>query len=146
MTTTRTFWRLAKLPLAVSLASALAAPAYAVNFNIGEIEGQVDSSLSLGASWSMRWRRRCRSRPSVSLNRRFKALRSVPGLTGSIGSIQTTDFQGHGGPRSLAAAHRETAMKAKKRKAAKATPGIALSNPFERLLRGHASMLRSLLG
>lgn len=54
MTTTRTFWRLAKLPLAVSLASAIAAPAYAVNFNIGEIEGQVDSSLSVGASWSMR--------------------------------------------------------------------------------------------
>ena len=53
MTTTRTFWRLAKLPLAVSLASAIAAPAYAVNFNIGEIEGQVDSSLSVGASWSM---------------------------------------------------------------------------------------------
>lgn len=54
MTTTRTFWRLAKLPLAVSLASAIAAPAYAVNFNIGEIEGQLDSSLSVGASWSMR--------------------------------------------------------------------------------------------
>ncbi|MBX9798700.1 MAG: DUF1302 domain-containing protein [Burkholderiaceae bacterium] len=54
MTTTRTFWRLAKLPMAVSLASALAAPAYAVNFNIGEIEGQLDSSLSVGASWSMR--------------------------------------------------------------------------------------------
>ncbi len=54
MTTTRTFWRLAKLPLAVSLASAIAAPAFAVNFNIGEIEGQVDSSLSVGASWSMR--------------------------------------------------------------------------------------------
>mgnify|MGYP006371757797 FL=1 len=54
MTTTRTFWRLAKLPLAVSLASAIAAPAYAVNFNIGEIEGQLDSSMSVGASWSMR--------------------------------------------------------------------------------------------
>ncbi len=54
MTTTRTFWRLAKLPLAVSLASAIAAPAFAVNFNIGEIEGQLDSSLSVGASWSMR--------------------------------------------------------------------------------------------
>lgn len=52
MTTTRTFWRLAKLPMAVSLASAIAAPAFAVNFNIGEIEGQVDSSMSVGASWS----------------------------------------------------------------------------------------------
>ena len=50
--TTRQFWRLAKLPLAVSLASTLASPAFAVNFNIGEIEGQFDSSLSVGASWS----------------------------------------------------------------------------------------------
>ncbi|MDF2796245.1 MAG: hypothetical protein K0S85_3998, partial [Pseudomonas orientalis] len=50
--TTRPFWRLAKLPLAVSLASTLASPAFAVNFNIGEIEGQFDSSLSVGASWS----------------------------------------------------------------------------------------------
>ncbi len=54
MTKTKQIWRLAKLPLAVSLASAIAAPAFAVNFNIGEIEGQVDSSLSVGASWSMR--------------------------------------------------------------------------------------------
>ncbi|AYC31762.1 DUF1302 domain-containing protein [Pseudomonas cavernae] len=54
MTTTRAFWRLAKLPLAVSLASTLASPAFAVNFNIGEIEGQFDSALSVGASWSMR--------------------------------------------------------------------------------------------
>ncbi|MNQ42115.1 hypothetical protein D3C85_558120 [compost metagenome] len=52
MTTTTTFWRLAKLPLAVSLASTLAAPAFGVSFNIGEIEGQFDSSLSVGASWS----------------------------------------------------------------------------------------------
>ncbi len=53
-TTTKSFWRLAKLPLAVSLASTLSAPAFAVNFNIGEIEGQFDSSLSVGASWSVR--------------------------------------------------------------------------------------------
>ena len=52
MTTTRTFWRLAKLPLAVSLATTLATPAFAVSFNIGEIEGSFDSSLSVGASWS----------------------------------------------------------------------------------------------
>ncbi|MGH8355540.1 MAG: DUF1302 domain-containing protein, partial [Pseudomonas sp.] len=43
-----------KLPLAVSLASTLAAPAFGVTFNIGEIEGQFDSSLSVGASWSVR--------------------------------------------------------------------------------------------
>ncbi|AYG43511.1 DUF1302 domain-containing protein [Pseudomonas sp. Leaf58] len=46
------FWRRAKLPLAVSLASTLASPAFAVSFNMGEIEGQFDSSLSIGASWS----------------------------------------------------------------------------------------------
>ncbi|KFX68265.1 type V secretory pathway, adhesin AidA [Pseudomonas taeanensis MS-3] len=53
-TRNQSFWRLAKLPLAVSLASTLAAPAFGVTFNIGEIEGQFDSSLSVGASWSVR--------------------------------------------------------------------------------------------
>ncbi|MBU0808750.1 MAG: DUF1302 domain-containing protein [Gammaproteobacteria bacterium] len=52
MTKTKQTWRLARLPLAVSLASTLAAPAFGVTFNIGEIEGQFDSSLSVGASWS----------------------------------------------------------------------------------------------
>ncbi|WP_443192167.1 DUF1302 domain-containing protein [Pseudomonas indica] len=54
MTTTKPLWRLARLPLAVSLASTLAAPAFGVTFNIGEIEGQFDSSLSVGASWALR--------------------------------------------------------------------------------------------
>jgi hypothetical protein len=54
MTKTKQTWRLAKLPLAVSLASTLAAPAFGVTFNIGEIEGQLDSSMSVGASWSVR--------------------------------------------------------------------------------------------
>ncbi|WP_137974354.1 DUF1302 domain-containing protein [Pseudomonas sp. F(2018)] len=53
MTINKPFWRMAKLPLAVSLASTLAAPAFGVTFNIGEIEGQLDSSLSVGASWSV---------------------------------------------------------------------------------------------
>ncbi|HSX70452.1 MAG TPA: DUF1302 domain-containing protein [Pseudomonas sp.] len=39
------------LALAVALASAL--PAQAANFTLGEIEGQLDSSLSIGASWAM---------------------------------------------------------------------------------------------
>ncbi|TRX74209.1 DUF1302 domain-containing protein [Pseudomonas mangiferae] len=52
MTTSNPLWRMAKLPLAVSLASTLAGPASAVTFNIGEIEGQFDSSLSVGASWA----------------------------------------------------------------------------------------------
>ena len=38
--------------LALAVALGTAAPAYAVNFNIGEIEGQFDSSISIGASWS----------------------------------------------------------------------------------------------
>ncbi|GBL55179.1 Protein of unknown function [Pseudomonas citronellolis] len=38
--------------LALAVALGVAAPAKAVNFNIGEIEGQFDSSLSIGASWS----------------------------------------------------------------------------------------------
>ncbi|MCG4454086.1 DUF1302 domain-containing protein [Pseudomonas sp. MMS21-TM103] len=54
MTKSKQTWRLAKLPLAVSLASTLAAPAFGVTFNIGEIEGQFDSALSVGASWSVR--------------------------------------------------------------------------------------------
>lgn len=45
-------WRLAKLPLAVGLASVLAAPASAITFDLGEIEGSFDSALSVGASWS----------------------------------------------------------------------------------------------
>ena len=51
-TTNQQLWRMAKLPLAVSLASVLATPAFAINFNIGEVEGTFDSSLSVGASWS----------------------------------------------------------------------------------------------
>ena len=54
MTAIKQTWRLAKLPLAVSLASTLAVPAFAVTFNMGEIEGSFDSSMSVGASWSMR--------------------------------------------------------------------------------------------
>lgn len=46
------FWQRARLPLAVSLASTLAGPAFGVSFNIGEVEGSFDSSLSVGASWS----------------------------------------------------------------------------------------------
>ncbi|GLU37703.1 DUF1302 domain-containing protein [Pseudomonas sp. NBRC 100443] len=52
MTQMKKIWRLARLPLAVSLASTLATPASAVTFNIGEIEGSFDSSLSVGANWS----------------------------------------------------------------------------------------------
>ena len=38
--------------LAVVVGVGVSAEASAVNFNIGEIQGQFDSSLSIGASWS----------------------------------------------------------------------------------------------
>ncbi|QKZ05008.1 DUF1302 domain-containing protein [Pseudomonas eucalypticola] len=38
--------------VAVAVGCAVSFDAHAVNFNIGEIEGQFDSSLSIGASWS----------------------------------------------------------------------------------------------
>ncbi|CAD5106762.1 DUF1302 domain-containing protein [Zestomonas carbonaria] len=38
--------------LALAVALGTTAPAQAITFNIGEIEGQFDSSLSVGASWS----------------------------------------------------------------------------------------------
>jgi hypothetical protein len=40
--------------LAAAVALGCCAQAQAVSFNIGEIEGQFDSSLSVGASWGMR--------------------------------------------------------------------------------------------
>ncbi len=40
--------------LTAAIASALGGQANAVNFSIGEIEGQFDSSLSIGASWAAR--------------------------------------------------------------------------------------------
>ena len=40
--------------LAVAIAVGCVAPVQAITFNIGEIEGQFDSSLSVGASWSVR--------------------------------------------------------------------------------------------
>ena len=51
MTKTKHAWALAALPLAIGLAS-FTGSANAVDFNIGEIEGQLDSQLSVGASMS----------------------------------------------------------------------------------------------
>ncbi|MCY1270796.1 hypothetical protein D9M68_112880 [compost metagenome] len=47
-------WRRARLPLAVGLAGGLVLPAYGVTFSAGEIEGQFDSTFSIGASWALR--------------------------------------------------------------------------------------------
>ncbi|WP_416365068.1 DUF1302 domain-containing protein [Pseudomonas sp. NFX183] len=53
---TKTTMRAIFMPQALAAAVALGccAQAQAVSFNIGEIEGQFDSSLSVGASWGMR--------------------------------------------------------------------------------------------
>ena len=53
MTLKAPYWRLAKLPIAASLVSALVPPAFGVTFNLGEIEGQLDSQVSIGTSWSV---------------------------------------------------------------------------------------------
>ncbi|WP_226506777.1 DUF1302 domain-containing protein [Pseudomonas sp. MWU16-30317] len=52
MASAPSLWQLAKLPLAIGFASSLAAPAYGIAFNVGDVEGQFDSSLSIGSSWS----------------------------------------------------------------------------------------------
>ncbi|MGB3595662.1 MAG: DUF1302 family protein, partial [Pseudomonas neustonica] len=44
-------WSLAALPLAIGLAS-VSGSASAVTFSLGEVEGQLDSQISVGASWS----------------------------------------------------------------------------------------------
>jgi hypothetical protein len=54
MHSTEISWRRARLPLVIGLANSLALPVYGMTFNLGEIEGQFDSSLSVGASWSLR--------------------------------------------------------------------------------------------
>nr|WP_239002205.1 DUF1302 domain-containing protein [Pseudomonas aeruginosa] len=43
---------MSKLSSAIAVSSLLITPAYAVDFSLGEIDGQFDSSLSVGASWS----------------------------------------------------------------------------------------------
>ena len=51
MTTTKRPGLFQPKTLAIAIALGVSAQAQAVNFDIGEIEGQFDSSLSLGASW-----------------------------------------------------------------------------------------------
>jgi hypothetical protein len=52
MTTTKRPGLFQPKTLAIAIAMGMSAQAGAVSFNIGEIEGQFDSSLSVGASWS----------------------------------------------------------------------------------------------
>ncbi len=44
--------KLSRLPISIGMCVCVCASAQAVTFNIGDVEGQFDSSLSLGASWS----------------------------------------------------------------------------------------------
>ncbi|MCY1341719.1 hypothetical protein D9M69_276830 [compost metagenome] len=44
----------ARLACAVSLAALFSTSAHAIDFKIGEIDGQFDSTLSIGASWALR--------------------------------------------------------------------------------------------
>lgn len=54
MTRKRLGWYLTKLPHAMCLGSVLSTPALGETFSVGEIKGKFDSSLSVGASWSVR--------------------------------------------------------------------------------------------
>lgn len=47
-------WEHARLPLAVCLSALVSGQASAVSFSLGEIDGQFDSTLSVGASWALR--------------------------------------------------------------------------------------------
>ncbi|MBD9428283.1 DUF1302 family protein, partial [Pseudomonas sp. PDM15] len=54
-TTTMRYGRHMPLSAIAAAIAVISAPtAQAVTFNIGEIQGQLDSSLSVGASWSLR--------------------------------------------------------------------------------------------
>lgn len=54
MTSIPSSWHRARLALAITLATVTSGTASAVTFQIGEIEGQLDSNLSVGASWALR--------------------------------------------------------------------------------------------
>ncbi|HBO3116997.1 TPA: DUF1302 domain-containing protein [Pseudomonas aeruginosa] len=47
-------WQKARLSIAIAIAALVVQPASAVTFRIGDVEGQFDSSLSIGASWALR--------------------------------------------------------------------------------------------
>ena len=49
---TKTIVQSSLKPMVVAIAMAAALPAHAVRFDIGELEGQFDSSISIGSSWA----------------------------------------------------------------------------------------------
>ena len=75
MTTTKRLGFFPVNALAMAVALGISTPAFALNFNIGEVEGQFDSALSVGASWST-------AKPDYKL----------VGRTNSIGGKQGTGF------------------------------------------------------
>ena len=80
---TKTTMRAIFTPQALAAAVALGccAQAQAVSFNIGEIEGQFDSSLSVGASWQ--------ATPNLELNFAYTYLKA------DTPKVNLADAQGH---------------------------------------------------
>ncbi|WP_085726546.1 DUF1302 domain-containing protein [Pseudomonas sp. R37(2017)] len=66
--------------LAIAVALGLAGQAQAVGFNMGEVEGQFDSSLSIGGSWS-----------TTNPDKHFISNFNSQGVTGATGSSRTSD-------------------------------------------------------
>jgi hypothetical protein len=68
------------LAVAVMVAACASNQAHAVDFNIGEIQGNFDSSLSVGASWS-----------TADPDKQFISNFNSQGVTGGQSSSRTTD-------------------------------------------------------
>ena len=68
------------LAVAVMVASCASNQAHAVDFNIGEIQGSFDSSLSIGASWS-----------TADADKQFISNFNSQGVTGGQSASRTTD-------------------------------------------------------
>lgn len=79
-TTMRGVFQPSLLAVAVMVATCASNQAHAVDFNIGEIQGTFDSSLSVGASWS-----------TADPDKQFISNFNSQGVTGGESSSRTTD-------------------------------------------------------
>jgi hypothetical protein len=79
-TTMRGVFQPSLLAVAVMVATGVSNQAHAVDFNIGEIQGSFDSSLSIGASWS-----------TTDADKQFISNFNSQGVTGGESSSRTTD-------------------------------------------------------
>ncbi|PTT90113.1 DUF1302 domain-containing protein, partial [Pseudomonas sp. HMWF031] len=79
-TTMRGVFQPSLLAVAVIIATCASNQAHAVDFNIGEIEGNFDSSLSIGASWS-----------AANPDKQFISNFNSQGVTGGESASRTTD-------------------------------------------------------